>query len=61
MTQDYKLSPWETMIMGLHALTRIFSINDVKALGLDTSCVINEKVPIAIERPLSRKMRRIGD
>jgi hypothetical protein len=61
MTQDYKLSPWETMIMGLHAFTRMLSINDVKAFGLDSSCVIEEKVPIAIERPLSRKMRRVGN
>jgi len=61
MTQDYKLSPWETMVMGMHAFTRLFSINDVKALGLDSSSVIEEKVPIAIERPLSRKMKRVGN
>jgi len=60
MTQDYKLSPWETMVMGLHAFTRLFSINDVKALGLDSSCVIEEKVPISMERPLNRKIKRIG-
>jgi len=60
MTQDYQLSPWETMVMGLHALTRLMSINDVKALGLDSSSVIEEKVPISIERPLSRKISRIG-
>ena len=60
MTQDYKLSPWETVIMGMHAFTRLFSINDVKALGLDTSCVIEEKVPISMERPLTRKIQRIG-
>ena len=59
MTQDYKLSPWETMVMGLHAFTRLISINDVKAFGLDSSSVIEEKVPIAIERPLSRKITRI--
>jgi KUP system potassium uptake protein len=59
MTQDYKLSPWESMVMGMHTLTRLMSINDVKAFGLDTSCVIEEKVPIAIERPLSRKITRI--
>lgn len=59
MSQDYKLSPWESMIMGLHAITRIFSINDVKALGLDSSSVIEEKVPISIERPLNRKLNRI--
>lgn len=60
MTQDYKLSPWETIVMGLHAFTRLFSINDVKALGLDSSSVIEEKVPISVERPLNRKINRIG-
>lgn len=60
MTQDYKLSPWETMTMGLHAFTRWLSINDVKALGLDSSCVIEEKVPISMERPLNRKISRIN-
>jgi KUP system potassium uptake protein len=60
MTQDYKLSPWETIIMGLHAFTRMLSINDVKALGLDASSVIEEKVPISIERPLNRKFRRLA-
>lgn len=60
MTQDYRLSPWETMIMGLHAFTRLLSINDVKALGLDSSSVIEEKVPISIERPLNRKIIRVG-
>jgi len=59
MTRDYKLSPWETMVMGLHGLTRLLSINDVKALGLDSSSVIEEKVPISMERPLSRKIQRI--
>lgn len=60
MSRDYSLSPWETMIMGLHGFTRLLSINDVKALGLDSSCVIEEKVPISIERPLNRKIRRVG-
>jgi KUP system potassium uptake protein len=59
MSRDYSLSPWESMIMGLHNFTRLLSINDVKALGLDSSCVIEEKVPIAIERPLNRKIQRI--
>ena len=60
MSQDYKLSPWETIIMGLHAFTRLFSINDVKALGLDASCIIEEKVPIIFERPLNRKIKRVS-
>ncbi|MGE5429084.1 MAG: KUP/HAK/KT family potassium transporter [Methylococcaceae bacterium] len=60
MTQDYKLSTWETLIMGLHSFTRLLSINDVKSYGLDTSSVIEEKVPIMIERPLTRKIKRIA-
>lgn len=59
MTQDYELSPWESLIMILHSFTRVISINDVKALGLDPSCVIEEKVPISIERPLNRKITRV--
>jgi len=59
MSRDYSLSPWESITMGLHQFARIISINDVKALGLDTSNVIEEKVPIVVERPLSRKIRRI--
>lgn len=59
MSRDYNLSPWETIIMGLHGFTRLLSINDVKALGLDSSSVIEEKVPISVERPLNRKIKRI--
>lgn len=60
MSRDYSLSPWESMIMGLHSFTRLISIDDVKALGLDSSSVIEEKVPISVERPLNRKIKRIG-
>ena len=60
MSRDFSLSPWETMIMGLHTFTRLLSINDVKALGLDSSSIIEEKVPISVERPLIRKIKRVG-
>jgi KUP system potassium uptake protein len=60
MSQDYKLAPWEKLTMGLHAFTRLLSINDVKALGLDSSQVIEEKVPIILERPLNRKIKRVA-
>lgn len=59
MSQDYKLPAWEKLIMGIHAFTRLLSINDVKALGLDTSNVIEEKVPITVERPLNIKIQRV--
>lgn len=59
MTRDYKLSPWETFVMNLHSFTLRLSINDVKALGLDSSSIIEEKVPISIERSIDRRIERI--
>jgi KUP system potassium uptake protein len=58
MTQDYKLKPWETFTMNLHELTRLMSITDVKALGLDTSNVIEEKVPISFEQVITQRIKR---
>jgi KUP system potassium uptake protein len=58
MSPDYKLTPWENFTMGLHSVLRGLSINDVKALGLDTSNVIEEKVPIAIEQVVTRRIQR---
>jgi KUP system potassium uptake protein len=58
MSPDYNLTLWETITMGLHEMTRWLSINDVKALGLDTSYVIEEKVPIAIEQIVTQRIRR---
>jgi len=59
MTRDYKLTPWETFVMNLHYFTRLLSITDVKSLGLDSSSIIEEKVPIAIERSIDRRIQRI--
>ena len=36
------------------------SINDVKALGLDSSNVIEEKVPIVIEQQLKKRITRVN-
>jgi KUP system potassium uptake protein len=58
MTRDHKLSPIESLTMDLHSFSRLLSITDVKALGLDTSNVIEEKIPIAIERPVNRRIKR---
>jgi KUP system potassium uptake protein len=58
MTPDYKLTPWETFTMNLHEITRFLSITDVKALGLDTSNVVEEKVPIAIEQVITQRIKR---
>jgi KUP system potassium uptake protein len=58
MSPDYKLTPWETFTMRLHEVTRWLSINDVRALGLDTSNVVEEKVPIAIDQIITQRIQR---
>jgi len=60
LISDYKLPPLKIFIMGLHNFVRRMSINDVKALGLDTSNVIEEKVPIVIEQQLKKRITRIN-
>jgi KUP system potassium uptake protein len=60
MTHDYKLPPMKAFTMGLHNAIRGLSQNDVKSLGLDTSTVIEEKVPIVIEQAIKRRITRVN-
>lgn len=55
LTVDYKLHGWERFVMNLHNVFTNISSNDVKALGLDTSSTIEEKIPILL--PYSEKER----
>ncbi|MEI7525383.1 MAG: KUP/HAK/KT family potassium transporter [Mariniphaga sp.] len=59
LISDYKLPLQQGFIMGLHNFIRKISINDVKALGLDSSNVIEEKVPIVIEQQLKKRIIRV--
>jgi len=60
LISDYKLPLKQSFIMGLHNFIRKISINDVKALGLDSSNVIEEKVPIVIEQQLKKRIMRVN-
>jgi len=60
LISDYKLPLNQSFIMGLHNFIRKISINDVKALGLDSSNVIEEKVPIVIEQQLKKRILRVN-
>jgi KUP system potassium uptake protein len=59
MINDYKLPGLKRFTMGLHNFIRRMGINDVKAFGLDTSNVIEEKIPIVIEREEKKRIIRI--
>ena len=59
LVNDYKLPPLKRFTMCLHNFIRRMGINDVKAFGLDTSNVIEEKIPIVIAREEKKRIRRI--
>ncbi len=58
LTVDYKLRGWEMYVMNLHNILRHISNTDVKALGLDTSSVIEEKIPILFPQPYANRIRQ---
>jgi len=59
ITRDYQLSSWENFTLWLHGIARQFNIGEVKTLGLDASNIIEEKVPIVIDQPIGRRIKRI--
>ncbi len=59
LSNDFKLPPVESFIMSIHDFVKGLSITDVKALNLDTSSVIEEKVPILIQPKQSERIHRI--
>jgi len=59
MLQDYKLSNMENLTLALHSVSRLLCISDVKALELDSSNTIEERVPITIDQPIDFRIKRI--
>jgi KUP system potassium uptake protein len=59
MPRDYKLSSLENLTLALHSISRFFCISDVKALELDSSNTIEERVPIIIDQPIDFRIKRI--
>jgi len=60
MIKDYQLSPGENITLGLHNISRLICISDIKALQLDTTNTIEEKVPIIINQPQSERIIRVS-
>ena len=59
MPNDYKLSGLENVTLALHRLSRLLCISDVKALQLDSTNTIEERVPITIDQPVERRISRL--
>ena len=61
MLNDYKLTTLENITLALHRISRIICISDVKALQLDSTNTIEEKVPITINQPVTERIERFQD
>ncbi|MCX6333729.1 MAG: KUP/HAK/KT family potassium transporter [Bacteroidia bacterium] len=59
MIRDFKLTNRENLILAIRNLVRYLSIPEDRALQLDTSRTIVEKVPILIEQPLKKRIVRL--
>lgn len=58
MSKDYQLTKSENIILGLHNISRMICISDIKALQLDETNTIEEKVPITINQSVSERILR---
>jgi KUP system potassium uptake protein len=59
MPRDFKLTTIDNITLLLHNLSRMVGISDIKALQLDASNTIEEKVPITIDQPVPFRIKRI--
>jgi len=59
MSRDISLSTWENFILTLHNIVRNIGITDIRALNLDTTITIEEKVPIIIDQPVEKRIERM--
>jgi KUP system potassium uptake protein len=58
-TFDYDYTAYQKFVILLNKFFRKMGINDVQALGLDTSNVLIEKVPIAMDHQGRNRIHRI--
>jgi KUP system potassium uptake protein len=59
MSRDFKLTNWENFILTLHGIAGKLSITDIPALQLDSTNTIIEQVPILIDQPYHRRIKRM--
>jgi len=59
MSRDFRLSSLQNITLSLHNISRLICISDVKALHLDLTNTIEEKVPIIITQPITGRIKRV--
>jgi KUP system potassium uptake protein len=59
MVRDFKLTNRESFVLAIRNLVRNLSIPEERALQLDPTRTVVEKVPIIIDQPLTRRIERM--
>ena len=59
MLNDYKLTKRENLILALHNFVRYLSLPEEKALHLDSTRTIVEKIPIIVSQPIKKRIARL--
>jgi len=59
MLRDFKLSNFDNFILAIQSIVRHISIPEDRALHLDSTNTIVEKVPIIINQPVDRRIERM--
>jgi len=58
-TYDYEFSTFEQFVMKISDIIRNIGISDIKAFGLDTSNVLEEKVPLIVKGMPDVRLKRV--
>ena len=59
MSRDFSLSNWENTILALNSIVRKLAISDIRTLNLDATITTVEQVPIIIDQPVAKRIKRI--
>lgn len=59
MSRDLTLTNWENFILTLNSFARRLSITDIRALHLDSTNTVIEQVPILIDQPVDKRIKRM--
>ncbi|WP_320053075.1 KUP/HAK/KT family potassium transporter [uncultured Acetobacteroides sp.] len=60
VNNDHDFTPHQKFVMQIYNMVRVMSIPDWKGLGMDTSNVYVDRIPLNVDLKYSRMMRRCG-
>ena len=59
MPRDFTLTSWENFILSVNSLVRKLSITEIRNLNLDSTNTVVEQVPIILDQPVAKRIKRI--